>query len=385
MIAYEKIKKYYSKNFLWIPDDITHRHIRGKNVDGVWVSCDIHINSIYKLRSWILKEKIVDLYFSSSCWLDPTRIGKFDVGAGYTIAERLLIGYYVVLDFDDGEESRSHCVNAMNILDKEGDLQLHHILLTGHKGFHLVYKDYSVLPPAPKERFDAVGKRKAYILSLLNGISFDKAVLTNILSITRYPHSINSKSGRIARFLTKEELKRPYKELLESSQRVYNVGNPKQGNDDLPPSLHDTEKARTTLRANSKIFSKIAGTKDRHIGIFSYQRKTTSEALKAAEADYKNIRPYLKGRTFIASHNTTAYIISLTSYAEARINKAYKASNATNKKEKHKHILWPAHINTMLNNQTTSYESKPHSKLFSMTPGIVGKDKILYREKNGRL
>jgi len=97
----EVVEYYLSEDFKpIIPDKCNFRHFKVKTFNGTWRKIPEKINSRDDLVKWIIKFGGVDVYYSTSQWLNPHKISSKGGSGTYHIADNLLLNHDLVFDID---------------------------------------------------------------------------------------------------------------------------------------------------------------------------------------------------------------------------------------------------------------------------------------------
>jgi len=223
MLKNDILKYYKSDKFLpKLPSDSLFRHYRGKTIKGSWRKCPRKIRTSQQLKDWIIKEKIIDCYYSTSKWLDPRGISDRNPKC---LSEQILLGADLAFDIDENFSIKGlnkSLKNAGLIFDIASPKhRLEYICFTGMKGFRLVFSFPIELPIDPRKRVEYLEKkRKVYIDALPKDIKIDKDCLIDAYRIIRLLNSINGKTGLICKELPKTALSKNIQEVLNTIRTV---------------------------------------------------------------------------------------------------------------------------------------------------------------------
>lgn len=226
---------YNSKEFEpRLPEKPHWRHWRFRCADGTWRKCQRTIKSVNNLRHACLEYAAIDVYYSTSAWLNPknksskTLTGK--KGASYAWADNNLLFSDLYFDFD---ASNINDVSGLEIARQEtlwvAEQQkpdsVRYIQFTGGRGFGIEILKQTVLPAKSAARTAAVEKqRKLYINALQKQrvlATLDDDTTTDALRVKRCPGTPNSKTGRISRILSIDELRQStVQELINRTPKL---------------------------------------------------------------------------------------------------------------------------------------------------------------------
>lgn len=101
-----EILKYYASDKFnpVLPSDFNFRHFRVKNHKGVWRKVPIKVQNKEDLQRYLVRLSALDVYYGTSTWLNPHKVAaKSGSGAGYIIADNLLLSNDLVFDIDAEE------------------------------------------------------------------------------------------------------------------------------------------------------------------------------------------------------------------------------------------------------------------------------------------
>lgn len=221
MISKEEILKYYKSDVFLpeLPSDSRFRHYRGINIKGGWRKCPRKIKTPLQLKEWFIKEKLTDVWYSTSLWLDPRNITNRNPKM---ISEQILLGSDLAIEIDESfsiqglRKAWNNIKKIYKVFSKK--YKLKYLEFTGAKGFRLVFDYFISLPKDPRERISFLEreKRKIYkdalLLNILD-IKVDKDCLIDGYRIIRIINTINSKSGLICRKLPKSALSKSFEDI----------------------------------------------------------------------------------------------------------------------------------------------------------------------------
>ena len=211
------LREYYSWAHLWLPSRPTFRQFRVA-VDRAggrarFLKIDDRIRDPETLRRWLLRLAPSHVYFTTSRWLDPQRLGPRDLRrrrAGYPIAHNVLLGQELYFDIDapgDLEGAKEDASALLGFLNGEGfrDLAL---VYSGNKGFHVHAYDFEPrflprLPEDPRKREAAVQAARADLVARIvsAGIGIDVEVTMDPRRILRLPGTVHGKTFNICEFV----------------------------------------------------------------------------------------------------------------------------------------------------------------------------------------
>ena len=205
--------------------DLSWRQFRFLLPTGLFWKVPVPITNSKRLNQIIIQQRPLDVYYSSSCWLNPINVGV----RSENISKNLFISADLPFDVDgkssqinDLEKARKETIALYNYLVSL-KIKIKYISFSGSKGFHIVCKDpyYSpTLNPIERER-KTLQKRKELTQTILSHeIKIDSRVSTDTRRILRVPGTINSKSGFCCRILSPNELYLSIKDILKNTKRI---------------------------------------------------------------------------------------------------------------------------------------------------------------------
>ena len=211
------LRSYYEEAPLWLPPHPTFRQFRVAVPRGdarlAFLKIDDRVRNETVLRRWLVRLAPEHVYFTTSRWLDPQRLGPREYRgrkAGYRVAHNILLGQELYFDIDAPGEFDLAKADAERVLDclrREGleDLRL---VYSGNKGFHIHAYDFEEkflprLPADPRCREAAVqGARKDLVTRIVEaGIGIDVDVTMDPRRILRLPGTVHGATLNICEFV----------------------------------------------------------------------------------------------------------------------------------------------------------------------------------------
>ena len=415
--ALDVLEFYKSPNFVPdLPDEAGFRHFRFKLADGfTWRKVPVKINSVEDLKKWVLKLQGVDLYYSTSKWLNPHKISAKGISGNYKVADNLLIGSDLVFDIDASKplsiktldlarKSTNNLYEGMKAFSKE--YRFKDLEFTGGRGFRLIYEDKSLnLPANPSKRIEhTTNRRKIFIEELLRYIGkqknnkkyykiktfFDQKITENVMAVIRIKGSAHSKTGLIDTTLPTILLKKSAKEILTHIPSIgkKRLGIPEKGNDNgrLPKkdrsaaaAIIEKEKDVTSLASfpfNSSnhsyfITNRVIGTKG-FIPIFIYEdvRPIYKKELEKLQLKFK------LGDLYLFQSGNKMVAISLKIVQKRQLIKILNESRSRTKHDfiRHGRIFAPMFMTKLktINGSFSGQMSKGHAVFVSPKKNIQG-------------
>jgi len=242
----EIIKSYYESTTidLSVLSKINFRHFRLRLADGTFYKIARKIRSWKDLKQQLLNNLPLDVYYSSSCWLNPHKLGSRTEGK---ILKNIMISCDLVFDVDVNgeqiqslEQARKEAVSIENFLLSK-KINTRYLAFSGSKGFHVVSNDpwnenAGIEDPVKREK-NAIEKRKEIVKEAkAQGLSFDEKVTIDTRRIIRLPGTINSKTGLTCTVLSHRQMKLDIKKIFKLvaanstiTPRIPNIGEDDQG------------------------------------------------------------------------------------------------------------------------------------------------------------
>ena len=309
----EQIKNFYSNN---LPDfqaitDINRRHFRFLLPSGRFLKIKDTINNPDNLQKWLIKLKPLDVYYSTSTYLDPTSVKPRPKeedefwGPG-----NIILSNDIAFDLDRSplsilnlERARRDAVNLLLFLEEKG-YNLKYVSFSGSKGFHLIFDDIdkSIEPNIRIREKVIIEKRRALVHTVKKqGIKFDTPITVDTRRVIRLPGTINSKTGYCCQRLSIDDLNSPVSNWIDDILKLpSHVKIPRFKWDYLPK--RKTKNRKEKLKKDTKygyttfITSSVLGIKGRHAVLLSFpnrSQKRVETILKKAQEDYNLTDFYL--------------------------------------------------------------------------------------------
>ncbi len=218
----ERLRTFYRDADLWLPPRPTFRQFRFalERPDGGLRFCKVEdrVKDIETLRRWLVRLAPAHVYFTTSRWLDPQRLGPRDLRGrrpGYPIAHNVLLGQELYFDIDapgDLAAAKSDASALLRFLHREGlrDLAL---VFSGNKGFHVHAYDFEPrflprLPEDPRKREAAAQAARVDLVTRVvdAGIGIDVDITMDPRRILRLPGTVHGKTFNRCEFVDPERL-----------------------------------------------------------------------------------------------------------------------------------------------------------------------------------
>ena len=257
----------------WLGKASRHQ-FRWRCTKNRWHTSSRQIRSGEVLAKQTLLSTPRDMYVSTSAWLNPVNLPKIkDTQTPHPV----LIDHLIVFDIDippfsksNMERARRSTVSLLDWVEQEHDFQRIHIVFSGSKGFHLVYREkdrsrFSI--PDPREREMAVrSARKALLQSALDaGHPVDAGITADTRRIIRLPGSIHGSTGWECTILTEDQLRSPLKKWVKELPRHQNaIRMPRRAKSSKKKVKQVNTKPDTMAFTSLELSTHVRGTKDRN-------------------------------------------------------------------------------------------------------------------------
>jgi len=342
-----ELRKYYKDCDLDLTPitDLRFRHFRFCLPNGRFQKIPDRISNGEKLRKWLVRYAPFDVYYSTSCWLAPERLGPKDKTP---LSDNVLIYSDLAFDIDrtpfskrNIDAARKDTKKLVSYLDKRG-IEIKYIAFSGSKGFHVVCKDPMKYDnPDPRIREGEAKKFREELVEEIKAekIKFDEKVTKDLRRIIRVPCTVNSKKGYVCTVISRADLGLTVNELFKRINKIDNTPViPKREDetilriDRMIPGLLDRLGVRSKPQISfyaSFLVNNVPGTR-RKIPFFEYKidRKQGIAAIKEKLNDTQRI--YNLPEIYLFSCGTTLTGICLASFDQRRLEKIIKYSGSEN-------------------------------------------------------
>lgn len=343
----DPIRSFYQHH---LPDltpitDLSHRHFRILLPRGTFFKIPDRIRSPEILQAWLSRYRPSDVYYSTSCWLAPEKLGRRE---GTLLSDNILLSSDIVFDIDRSpfspdnlEDARRDTLRLLAFCREEG-LPVKYIAFSGSKGFHVVCSDTARYDaPDPLAREDLARARRKGILArvLAADISADPRVTPDTRRIIRVPGTVNSKTGYVCTVLTPEQLERPISEILKYIPRI-TLGTPlipETGDDSslrgyriiswLCHRLGVRSKPENPVSYATFLVNAVPGI-DRQIPVFVYPARRNPAKIEAELRALQQV--YGLSDIYLFHSETEIAAVCLRTFPLSRLEKILKASTSMN-------------------------------------------------------
>jgi DNA primase catalytic subunit len=381
----KELEEFYANN---LPDvstitDLNKRHFRMVLPSGRFLKIPDIIRNQYDLQKWLLRLKPIDVYYSTSTWLNPTEIKPRPKKRGPNFTSSGILLYNdIIFDIDINPLSKSNLdrarLDTLKVLDhlESNGYRCKYIAFSGSKGFHLAFEDHlhmAVRDPFDREQ-EIIDRRKK-LVNDLDGIGqyIDGSVTCDTRRIVRVPGTINSKTGIACTILSRPDLEVSINVLirtlpaLPSAKKVPHFNIPGLKTTRLFPSLlkilQPKNATLTTGDENRQLQigyyyttylqSNVLGIRSRHSVLLSFQnrpmKKIESQITELIE-EFKLTDVYL----FRLPSRTQA--ISLKSVQRNRLQKILDQAHADNTSLLRKYNVTSIRVGPFVNEQLEELE-----------------------------
>ncbi len=342
----DPVRSFYRSNLPNLDGitDPSRRHYRILLPRGTFFKIPDRIRSPATLRTWLVRYRPSDVYYSASCWLAPERLGQREKTP---FSDNIFLGSDIVFDIDRApfspaslELARQDALRLVAFCDAN-NLPVRYIAFSGSKGFHVICSDTVRYPsPDPGEREAMAKERRRTILArvLDEGIAVDPKITPDTRRIIRVPGTINSKTGYVCTMLSREELDRPIREILKWVPRVQTCtpSIPATGDESSLRGFRIISWLRHRFGVRSEpppkisyatfLSSAVPGI-DRQVPIFTWPAR---RSLRKIEAELASIQEqYRLSDIFLWRSEGEVAALSLATFPLRRLEKIVGASTST--------------------------------------------------------
>lgn len=227
---------------LWLPPKSTQRQFRfflyGLNKKTRVLKIQDRLNSIERLRKLLCKYTPADVYYSTSCWLDPQNLGprsfKKKSKPGYELASNVYLYSELYFDIDapgDFPLAKRETKRLVDFLKEKYKFQDIKIAFSGGKGFHVYVYDFKLqdfvdeIYADPRMREGQAQDVKLEIVEEIlhkQDILIDAPITLDTRRIIRLPMTIHSGSKNLCEFIDYNQINdfkpRKLKDLLTTKK-----------------------------------------------------------------------------------------------------------------------------------------------------------------------
>ena len=187
MLTKKEISDYYKTAKLDLEPNPQWRLFKIQCHDGKWKIIRNQIRNPEQLRKILVKEAPINVFCSTSTWLNPLNIEK----RSYKYADHLFLDNLVFVDIDEHNESE---FNAVKRFFRERERYTHWKDVNSGNGYGLYYFDTKKIEdPDPLKRLELVTRRRKRLAQEMKhaGINFDWRMLVDPYRISRVIGTLN--------------------------------------------------------------------------------------------------------------------------------------------------------------------------------------------------
>ncbi|MFW9924011.1 MAG: hypothetical protein ACFFDW_12065 [Candidatus Thorarchaeota archaeon] len=220
------LRDYYQKTDLWIPPYASQRQFRffvyGLNKRTRVLKIQDRIYSTEILRKLLVKYTPIDVYYSTSCWLDPQNLGprsfKKKGKPGYEVASNCYLYSELYFDIDapgNFDLAKKEVIRLYDFLKNEYHFSDIKIIYSGGKGFHVYVHDFKledfveqIYCDSKLREGQAQDVKLEFVKRILHeqDILIDAPITLDTRRIIRLPMSIHSKTLNRCQFVAYEDV-----------------------------------------------------------------------------------------------------------------------------------------------------------------------------------
>ena len=328
----KNLDKYYSKCKLWLPKNPNWRIWKVRVDDGTKKGKIIKIKDNIRdkatLRKWLKRMSPMDVYYSSGCFLDPTKV-KGNKTPSYLLFRDIPFDLdaekpYGVNELDVVRKSTIKLIKAIKQKLNKKPMA---IIFTGGKGFQVVYE------------FKTKDEDALMEFSTFKGV--DTEITTDKFRVIRCPLTVN-KRGKVAIFLTEKDLNRGMPYILNKSKTIHSpldladragrrkpmTSTPTQNLMRGSSESAQTEPPLTDSTRAIYITNEVNGTK-RYIPILKYNYREINPKKEMQKLSDK----YGLNEWFLIKTNGSVICVSLVALDKRRLSKILNSTNSITKDE----------------------------------------------------
>jgi DNA primase catalytic subunit len=223
----DQLREYYSHNppDLKFITDINKRHFRFLLPNGRFFKIKDTIHSPQNLQKWLVKLQPLDVYYSTSTYLNPTSVAsRPKKSSDYWGPGNVILSHDLAFDIDrrplslfNLERARKDAIRLLDFLFNNNYI-LKYAAFSGSKGFHLLFDDIEkkIEPDFRLREKSIIMRRKTLVDEIVkDGIKIDASVTVDTRRIIRLPGTINSKTGYCCQPLSIDELRSPIVDWID--------------------------------------------------------------------------------------------------------------------------------------------------------------------------
>lgn len=278
--------------------DLGRRHFRLLMPNGRFLKIKDRIGSAQDLQRWLVRLQPLDVYYSTSTYLNPTTVASRPrKTSDYWGPGNIVLSHDVAFDIDrrplsllNLERARKDSLRLQELVTGLG-YPLKYVAFSGSKGFHLVFEDpEKAIEPDHRLREKEIIERRKGLIALVagEGIEVDQAVTIDTRRIIRLPGTVNSKTGYCCHSISLDRLRSPVTEWIDDVPKA--EGHRQIPRFKLKPLRRRgaAKPAATPDRAGigytTFVTSPVLGIKGRHAVLISLNKVPLPDAIRSLTA-----------------------------------------------------------------------------------------------------
>ena len=319
----EDIKKYYKEAELVLKPQSNWRLYKLQLLSGRWINVKKQINTPEQLRKVLIKEAPLNVFSSTSSWLNPLNVEK----PSYKDADRILLNNLVFIDID------SHNLNVLNAVleffEKKPRYKIWKAKDSGN-GYGVYYIDtYSIKEPNLRKRIRKLKLERLMLVMEMakSGITdFDWRMVIDPFRVSRVMGTLNE-GEKICK-----EITYPLVSIEESPERPEKADEGEEESFRNPTTKYRTSEP-TGLGASSTYYypfidSQIYGIKGKHCVHIVKRKEYNYNRFIKLLIKLQNV--YKLTDFYIFETNRHYVALCLKGVDERRFIKILKAAKASN-------------------------------------------------------
>ena len=293
----DRVGEFYLRNPVDLSNitDLKRRHFRFLLPNGTFYKIKDAIRSSRDLQEWLVRLRPLDVYYSTSTYLDPTSVAsRPKKSSEYWGPGNVILSNDIAFDLDRSplslfnlERARKDAARLLDLLLERG-YAIKYAAFSGSKGFHLLLDDVdrSIEPDVHARERAVIQRRKRLVDEIAReGIRIDASVTIDTRRIIRLPGTVNSKTGYCCQLLSEERLRTPVADWIDQVPCLPDHAAVPRFK--LKPLTKRGKKAKWATRDNDPgygyttfITSSVLGTKGRHAVLISLPKHPQEQVVR---------------------------------------------------------------------------------------------------------
>lgn len=302
----EQVREYYKNNLPVLLPDSRFRQFRIETREGIFLTLP-SIRTPQDLQKHVIKYAPKNVYCSTSCWLNPSRVRFKRRTQGF---RNILLSNLILVDIDNN--NIENVKKTLSYFEQRKDAQLLKLCHSGG-GVHLYYIPTENLSKiTPKKRISYIQKKRRIIEKEMieAGIDLDRGIMTDIMRVCRIQNSLNGNKDYA-----------PCREVTPESLNEAMTG------------LNPSRNARSVPRTG------VSGPSFKHFKFITNNIKGTKLSVLyieiRKEKNYKRIaldiqKTYNLGTIYVFDTGDRYGLLSLKALSKRRIEKVMRFARASN-------------------------------------------------------